>query len=67
MTCESQGFVVRAETEQQAREIVHHNAGEETRTSAPTDAPWLDLKILYLQAIAARSWEGVIIRDHLSP
>ena len=41
------GFVVRAETEEQARQIAHENAGDENRgeflqtTIADTEQPWL--------------------------
>ncbi len=61
------GFVVCAETEQQAREIAHHNAGDENRTSAPTDAPWLDPKYSTCkQLLPDLGMEGVIIRDCFS-
>jgi len=44
------GFVVRSETEEQARQIAHENAGDENRGEflqtkiADTKQPWLDPK-----------------------
>lgn len=61
------GFVVRAETEQQAREIAHQQAGAENRTSALTDAPWLDPKYSTCkQLLPDVGMEGVIVRDFFS-
>jgi hypothetical protein len=62
------GFVVRADTEQQAREIAHQNAGDENRASAPTDAPWLDPKYSTCKLLLPDiGMEGVIVRDYFSP
>ncbi len=61
------GFVIRAETEQQAREIAHQNAGDENRMSALTDTPWLDPKYTTCKLLLPDvGMEGVIIRDYLS-
>ncbi len=44
------GFVVRAETEEEAREFAHSNAGDENRgeslstKTTNTDQPWKDAK-----------------------
>lgn len=61
------GFVVRADTEEQARDIAHQHAAEENRSSALTAAPWLDPKYSSCQQLLPDvGIEGVIIRDFLS-
>ena len=61
------GFVVRAETEQQAREIAHRHAGDENRSSAPTNTPWLDPTYSTCKLLLPDlGMEGVIIRDYSS-
>jgi hypothetical protein len=58
------GFVVRAQTEQQARDIAHRNAQGENRSPALTEAPWLDPKYSTCQLLLPDvGVEGIIIRD----
>jgi hypothetical protein len=62
------GFVVRADTEQQARELAHKNAAQENRGSVCTAAPWLDPRYSVCeQLLPDVGVEGVIIRDLLPP
>ncbi len=63
-----QGFVVRADTEEQARELAHLHAAQENSSAAFTAAPWLDPKYSVCQQLLPDvGIEGVIIRDLLSP
>jgi hypothetical protein len=61
------GFVVRAQTEQQAREIAHQHAGDENQASTYIKAPWLDPRYSTCkQLLPDVGMEGVIIRDYLT-
>lgn len=53
------GFVVRAETEEQARQIANANAGDENGD----EHPWLGFLWSTCEELSAEGTEGVIIQD----
>ncbi len=63
------GFVIRAETEEDARRIAHQHAGEENRGTfleckiTDTKEPWLDSKYSTCKELSAEGEEGLIIED----
>ena len=63
------GFVVRAETEKEAREFAHAEAGDENRgefkgLETPKErTPWLDEKYSTCVTLYTYGEEGIIIRD----
>lgn len=63
------GFVIRAETEQRAREMAHKKAGDENRgeflgeSTANTTSPWLDPDYSTCVVLTAEGPEGVVIED----
>jgi hypothetical protein len=62
-------FVVRAATEEKAREIANSEAGDENRGEflggkiANTKGPWLDAKYSTCKILTAKGDEGMIMRD----
>ena len=66
------GFVIRAETEQDARLIANRNAGDENRGTflnkkiADTKTPWIDPKYTTCKELSNEGDPGVIIRDDWS-
>jgi len=65
----SLGFVVREETEDQARQFAHANAGDENRGMflgwqiSNTKTPWLDAKYSTCEELTAEGDPGVIMQD----
>lgn len=63
------GFVVRAETESDARRIAQANAGDESRGEflskkiANTTEPWLDEKYTTCTELCSSGGEGIIMED----
>ena len=63
------GFVVRAETEAEARQFAHGKAGDENRGEfvqrkiANTHEPWLDAKYSTCIELLPDGEAGVVIRD----
>jgi len=63
------GFIVRAETEEQARQYAHSNAGDENRGSflnkkiANTKTPWLESKYTTCEELTDSGDAGIIMRD----
>lgn len=63
------GFVVRAETEEQARQFAHDNAGEENlgeflgKKTADTKEPWKDSKYSTCVEVTQDGQVGVVLRD----
>jgi hypothetical protein len=63
------GFVVRCESEKEAREIAHENAGDENRGRfldreiARTTSPWLDTKYSTCVELTAEGAPGLVIND----
>ena len=63
------GFVVRAESEQQARELAQQQAGDEDRGKfmqqriANTKTPWTDPKYSTCDELLADGEAGVVMRD----
>jgi hypothetical protein len=57
------GFVVRAETEQQARELADGDAGDENRDKKH---PWLDPKRSACEELTAKGDAALIMRDFAS-
>ena len=69
------GFVIRAETEEDARKIAHENAGHENdgEFKLPqmshaehrwnTTTPWLDAKYTSCTELSAEGEAGVLMRD----
>jgi len=63
------GFVVRADTEEQAREFAHEDAGDENSgkfandETADTEQPWKDSKYSTCIELMADGKSGVVIRD----
>lgn len=53
------GFVVRAKTEDDARQIAHAEAGDENRKSTP----WLDPKYSTCEPLVNKGDAGMIIQD----
>lgn len=63
------GFVVRAETEEDACKIAHENAGDEIcrvflgREISETTTPWLDAKYSTCEQLEANGSAGVVMVD----
>lgn len=63
------GHVVRAETEEEAREIAHNNAGDENRGEflgekiSKTESPWKDSKYSTCIELVHEGESGLIITD----
>ncbi|KKK81891.1 hypothetical protein LCGC14_2808870 [marine sediment metagenome] len=63
------GFVIRAETEQRAREIANENSGDENRgkflgqKTANTKSPWLDPKYSTCEELLQDGPELLVLRD----
>ena len=63
------GFVVRAETEEQARQIAHENAGDENRGAfmrtniADMPQPWLDSKYSQCSELLKDGEAGMVLQD----
>lgn len=63
------GHVVRAETEEAAREIAHENAGDENRGEfmrkeiAKTKQPWKDQKYSTCVELTAEGTRGLVLTD----
>lgn len=55
------GFVVRAETEQDARQIADENGMEENRGGKH---PWLDAALSTCEELTADGEPGMILEDH---
>ena len=66
------GFVVRAETEEGARELAHQNAGDENRgeflqkATVKTKSPWLDKRYSTCEVLRNEGEVGVIMQDFVS-
>lgn len=63
------GFVVRAETEEEARQFAHGEAGDENRGKfagtkiSNTTTPWLDLRYSTCVELRSDGEAGVIVKD----
>ena len=63
------GFVVRAETEEEARKLAHEQSGDENPGAvlgnkiADTNSPWLDAKCSTCAELTAEGEVGVVLRD----
>lgn len=63
------GFVVRAETEDDARQIAHKNAGDENKNTfmgisiSKTTTPWLDIKYSLCVPLPQEGEARLILRD----
>jgi hypothetical protein len=61
------GFVVRAETEQEAREFAEKEAGDESDKSRSTRTPlrkvWLDAALTTCTELTTDGEVGIVIRD----
>jgi hypothetical protein len=63
------GFVVRAETEEEARGIAHENAGDENRgeflsqKTANTKGPWKDARYSTCVELTADGERGMVLQD----
>lgn len=63
------GFVVRAETEEQAREFAHAGAGDENRgeflstKTANTNQPWKEAKYSICTELLPDGEAGVVMQD----
>ena len=53
------GFVIRAETEEKAREIAHENGGDENRDNC---YPWLNPKSSTCEELTVIGKEGIILK-----
>ena len=70
-TCyeKSFGFVVRAETEEQARDYAHEDAGDENMGEfiggwfAKTKAPWKDQRYSSCVELTKNGKPGIVMRD----
>lgn len=60
------GFVVRAETEQQAREYADTDAGDENGIYAGNRHPWLDASLSTCKELLQDGEPGVVLRDFAS-
>jgi hypothetical protein len=61
------GFVVRAETEEQARAFAHDNAGDENREAkANTKEPWKNAKYSSCVELTADGDAEVVIKDFMA-
>lgn len=54
------GFVMRANTEKEAREMAHNESGDETGT---TRTPWLDAAYSTCAELLPRGLAGVVMQD----
>lgn len=63
------GYVVRADTEEEARNIAHENAGDENRgefkqrETAKTNQPWEDPKYSDCVELTADGERGLVLTD----
>jgi len=61
------GFIVRAETEERAREIANENAGDENNEwigiDKPIKTPWLHPQYSTCDELIPDGMEGLIVRD----
>ena len=63
------GFIVRAETEEEARGFAHEDAGDENRGEfaggkiSETTTPWLDSKYTTCIPLSDQGEIGVVMRD----
>lgn len=63
------GFVVRAETEEEARKLAHDDAGDENRgeflgrKTADTNSPWLEAKYSTCTELSGDGDAGVVMQD----
>ena len=58
------GFVVRAETEEEARKFADKKAGDENFSESPhTSNPWLDPKFTTCTYLSNDGEPGVVMRD----
>lgn len=63
------GFVVRAETEEEARKFAHECAGDENRgtflggKTADTNSPWLKAKYSTCVELRTEGEAGVVLQD----
>lgn len=58
------GFVVRAQTESEAREIAHQNSGDEKReANGPSEEPWRQPQFSTCVELTHDGPEGVVICD----
>ena len=63
------GFVVRAETQKEARTLAHNDAGDENRgeflnkETSKTKSPWLDPKYSTCDILSAEGEAMVVIKD----
>lgn len=66
------GFVVRAETEEEARALAHADAGDEnrgefmSRTIAATKQPWMDAKYSTCVELLPEGAAEVVMKDFAS-
>ena len=60
------GFVVRADTEEEAREFAHENAGDENTSIIATGAPWKYSEYSTCKELVADGEPGMIMRDFVS-
>lgn len=66
------GFVVRAESEEDARNFAHADAGAENRgeflrqVTANTNSPWLDSKYSTCEPLSSDGEPGVVMQDMAS-
>ena len=66
---EAFGFVVRAETADEARKFAHEQAGDENwgmflgGKTADTNSPWLDVKYSTCDELRADGEAGVVLQD----
>lgn len=58
------GFVVRAETEQRARELAESRAGFESNVGLTGSEAWLDSSLTTCEELSAEGSEMVVIRDY---
>ena len=56
------GFVIRAKTEEQARQLAHENGGDESRPRG--GKPWLDPKYTSCVLLTAKGDAGVVLEDY---
>lgn len=63
------GFVVCAESEEEARQLAHANAGDENRgeflggKTADTKSPWLDAKYSTCAELTPAHEKGIVLQD----
>lgn len=57
------GFVVRAETEFEARNIANDNCGDEDRTFLEGNSPWLSAEFSKCTELSADGKSEMILRD----